>query len=109
MGDGSIGSMIRVPARAAQDDPGETGRMEAQLGNAALVRGSSMDTGAGGIKYPGRTVAVTYMDTPRETRRSSLFYLWSIPREIFRHPNNRNHRIRALGRSVLWQAYKRLV
>ena len=68
-----------------------------------------MDTGAGGIKYPGRTVAVTYMDTPQETRRSSLFYLWSIPREIFRHPNNRNHRIRALGRSVLWQAYKRLV
>jgi FkbM family methyltransferase len=36
-------------------------------------------------------------------------YLWSIPRQIWRHPNNRNRRSLALARSILWQAYKRLV
>lgn len=43
------------------------------------------------------------------TERSSLYYLWSIPHQIWRHPNNRNRRALALARSVWWQGYKRLI
>lgn len=59
------------------------------------------------VRYAPSTVAA-HKNTERIIRRSSFYYLWSIPRQILRHPNNRTRAIRALARSIWWQGYKRL-
>lgn len=50
----------------------------------------------------------TRKDTDKNIRRSSFYYLWSIPRQILRHPNNQSRALRALAKSIWWQGYKRL-
>ena len=48
-------------------------------------------------------------ETPRRRPLSwSPSYFWSIPKQIWLHPNNQNRRIWALARSILWQGYKRI-
>ncbi len=41
-------------------------------------------------------------------RRSSLYHLGAVPRQIWRHPNNRGRRLRRLVGSVFFQLRKRL-
>jgi FkbM family methyltransferase len=62
--------------------------------------------GGVGVGYAPSAVA-THKSTTR-IGRSSLYYLWSIPRQILRHPYNRSRPIRALAKSIWWQGYKRL-
>lgn len=44
----------------------------------------------------------------RYRRRPALHHLHSIPRKIWRHPNNRGRRLRRLARAVIFQLRKRL-
>lgn len=39
---------------------------------------------------------------------SSLHYVRSILGQVWRHPSNRRSRVRAIGRALRWQAYKRI-
>ncbi len=41
-------------------------------------------------------------------RRSSLYHLGSIPRQIWRHPNNRGRKLGRLGSAVVYQLRRRL-
>lgn len=50
------------------------------------------------------------METRRKRRTHPyLYYVRAIPTQVWRHPNNRAHRFRALGRALAWQLYKRIV
>ena len=42
-------------------------------------------------------------------KHSSLQYARNITRAVVRHPANQPHRVRALGRALGWQLYKRIV
>lgn len=42
-------------------------------------------------------------------KHSNLFYARKILREVVRHSNNRDRRLRAVGRALTWQLYKRAV
>jgi FkbM family methyltransferase len=39
--------------------------------------------------------------------RNVWFYLHNVPRRVLDHPNNRQHKLRALGRAAAWQVYRR--